>query len=298
MNADSTHSAPNHPEMPLGIALVVGSCISLQFGAALAVMVFPLLGSMGTTAGRYIFATLFVLAIFRPRFWTWTARQWVAIACFGLVLAAMNSFFYAGIERIPVGIAVCIEFVGPLGLAAVLSRRVRDFLWILVAVAGIGLFFLDDFIGESQLDLLGVGFVLVAGLFWAFYILCSAWVGRLVSGTGGLAGSLLVGSVALLPFGVGVADEMVAHPYVVLLLMGIGLLSSAIPYTLEFLALRRVPKPVFGILMSLEPVIAAVAAWMVLGQELTLLAIGAIVLVVIASAGSTLTGLRKRNETT
>ena len=275
-------------EMPLGVVFVLASCVSLQFGAALAVTVFPVLGSFGTTSARFVFAALFVLVIFRPKFWKWNVKQWLAVVVFGLVLASMNSFFYAGLERIPLGIAVSIEFLGPLALAAILSRRLKDMVWIVLALAGIALFFFDDFIGESRLDLLGVVFVLIAGLFWALYIQCSAWVGRLVPGTGGLAGSILVGSLALLPFGVQIADELAAAPKLILLCLGIGLLSSAIPYTLEFMALRRVPKPVFGVLLSLEPAIAALAGWILLGQGLSTLATGAILLVVTASAGSTL----------
>lgn len=269
--------------------LVIGSCLSLQFGAALATQLFPVFGSWGTTVIRLGAASLLLLALFRPKVWQWTRQQWLAVTLFGLTLAGMNGFFYAAIERIPLGIAVSIEFLGPLALAAALSRRWRDALWIGLALAGVGLFFVDDLLGTSRLDPLGVAFVLIAGLFWALYILAGHRVSGTVPGTGGLAVAVTVGTLVVLPFGASGFVGVEWDGRLLLLCLGAALLASVIPYSMEFAALRRLPRPVFGLLLSLEPVIATVAGWMLLGQGVSALAIGAVVLVVCASAGSTAT---------
>ena len=269
--------------------LVIGSCLSLQFGAALATQLFPVFGSWGTTVIRLGAASILLLAVFRPKVRQWARQQWLVVTLFGLTLAGMNGFFYAAIERIPLGIAVSIEFLGPLALAAALSRRWRDALWIGLALAGVGLFFVDDLLGTSRLDPLGVAFVLIAGLFWALYILAGHRVSATVPGTGGLAVAVTVGTLAVLPFGASGFVGVEWDGRLLLLCLGAALLASVIPYSMEFAALRRLPRPVFGLLLSLEPVIATVAGWMLLGQGVSALAIGAVVLVVCASAGSTAT---------
>lgn len=282
--------------MATGVALVIGSCLSLQFGAALATQLFPVFGSWGTTVIRLGAAALLLHAMFRPKVWTWTRTQWGAVTLFGLTLAGMNGFFYAGIERIPLGVAVSIEFLGPLALAAILSRRWKDGIWISLALIGIGLFFLDDVTGTSTLDPLGVLFVLIAGLFWALYILAGARASALIPGTGGLAVAVAVGTLVVLPFGAPGFVGVEWNVQLVLLCLGAALLASVIPYTLEFAALRRLPRPVFGLLLSLEPVIATIAGWMLLGQTVSALAIVAVVLVVSASAGSTATASRDQRQ--
>lgn len=290
--------SPSAPAAAAGlgpsILMVVGSCVSLQFGSAFATMIFPALGPWGTTALRLSIAALVLLAVCRPNLRAWTRSQWAAVLCFGAALAGMNGFFYAAIARIPIGIAVCIEFLGPLALAAVLSRRWKDTVWTGLALAGIGLFFVDDLVGDQPLDRLGVLCVLVAAGFWALYILTSERVGRLVPGTGGLAGALAVGAVLMLPFGAQTVPPIVAQPGLLVPALATAALASLIPYSLEFAALRRLPKPVFGVLLSLEPVVASFAGLLLLGQGITALGACAIALVVLASAGSTLSARRRR----
>ena len=190
------------------VALVLGSCVSLQVGAACAARLFPVAGSTGTTLLRLGLAALALLVAVRPRAHRWDARQWLPVLAFGLTLAAMNGSFYAAIERIPLGTAVTVEFLGPLTLAAVLSRRLRELAWVLLAAAGVALLGLGDGAGPG-LDPVGVGLALVAGLFWACYILASRRVGARVPGHGGLAMATAVGALALLPFGaVGAAHAL------------------------------------------------------------------------------------------
>lgn len=270
--------------------MVIGSCTSLQFGAGLAVQLFPRIGAAGVTTLRLGFAAVLLLVVTRPRVQTWTRRQWLAVVAFGLSLAGMNGLFYEAIARIPLGPAVAIEFLGPLGLAALLSRRPRDFAWIALALTGVALLGLDD--ASTDLDPVGVAFVLGAGFFWALYILASERVGSVVDGAGGLAMALVVGTLALVPFGAPGALEGLSDRHDVLLALGIGLLSSVIPYGLELSALRLLPKAVFGVLLALEPVIAALAGWLLLGQGFGWMRALAVVLVVIAGAGSAVTASR------
>lgn len=280
--------------MSSSVALVLGSCISLQFGAALAVQLFPALGSWGVSALRLTIAALVLLVAVRPRVRGWNRSQWLAVIAFGLSLAGMNGSFYAALERIPLGTAVAIEFLGPLVLAAVLTRRLVDFAWVALALVGMALLGVDSALGAA-LDGLGVVFTLIAATFWALYIRASARVGQLVPGMGGLAVALVVASVALLPFGVPAAAASFAQPHLLALAAGTALLASVVPYTLELLALRRLPQRVFGVLLSLEPVVAAAAGWLLLSQEMSALRIAAVALVVAASIGTALAA-RKASE--
>jgi inner membrane transporter RhtA len=264
------------------VALVLGSCVSLQVGAACAARLFPVAGSTGTTLLRLGLAALALLVAVRPRAYRWDARQWLPVLAFGLTLAAMNGSFYAAIERIPLGTAVTVEFLGPLTLAAVLSRRLRELAWVLLAAAGVALLGLGD----------GAGLALVAGLFWACYILASRRVGARVPGHGGLAMATAVGALALLPFGAVGAAHALERPHSLLLAAGTGLLASVVPYSLELAALRRLQPHVFGVLLSLEPAIAALAGWVLLSQPLGPVGAVAVGVVVLASAGSTLSARR------
>jgi inner membrane transporter RhtA len=272
--------------------LVLGSCVSLQFGAALAALLFPVAGSTGTTLLRLGLAALLLLLIVRPRVGGWDRAQWRSAVLFGLTLAAMNGSFYASIARIPLGAAVTIEFLGPLTLAAVLSRRPRDLGWVGLAGIGVALFGLGDTGGS--LDPVGVLWALVAGLFWACYILASRRVGALVPGHAGLAVAMTVGAVALLPLGAGGAVHALDTPGHLALAAGTGVLASLLPYSLELIALRRISPAVFGVLLSLEPAVAAGAGWLLLDQGIGPAAGLAIGLVVAASAGSTPAGQRPR----
>lgn len=275
-----------------GVALVIGSCLSLPFGAAVAAQLFPVLGPWGVTSLRVAIAALLLLVIVRPRPRRWTRQQWAAALLFGLSLAAMNGFFYAAIDRIPLGPAVAIEFLGPLVLAAVLTRRLPDAVWVGVAVIGMGLLFVDGVVGAEPLDPLGVVFILIAAGFWAMYIRTSAKVGAVIPGSGGLAMGLVVAAVLLLPVGIPTATVVAADPQLLLLAGITAVLSSVIPYSFELAALRRLPQRVFGVLLSLEPAFATLAGWLILGQDASPLRLLAIALVVAASIGTTL-GIRR-----
>lgn len=281
----------------VGVALVVGSCLSLPFGAAVAAQLFPVLGPWGVTSLRVAIAALVLYVAVRPRPRRWNRQQWTAAVLFGVSLAAMNGCFYAAIERIPLGPAVAIEFLGPLVLAAVLTRRMADAVWVGVALAGIALLGIDGMIGSEPLDPVGLAFILVAAAFWIMYIRMSARVGRLIPGHSGLSVGLLIAAVLLLPVGVPAAITVVAAPDLLLLAVITAVLSSVIPYTFELAALRRLPQRVFGVLLSLEPAFATLAGWLILGQDATVLRMLAVALVIAASVGTTL-GVRreKRDE--
>lgn len=282
------------PRLGGGVALVVGSCFSLQFGAAIATHLFPVLGAWGVTSLRMLMAAVILLVAVRPRMFGWTWRQWRSVILFGAALAGMNGFFYASIDRIPLGAAVAVEFLGPLLLAAVLSRRVADFAMVGVALAGMCLLGLESFLGAAELDPLGVLFALIAGAFWAGYVLSSAHVGQAVPGTGGLAAAMGVATVLILPIGASSAVQAFADWRILLMAAVTGLLASVIPYTLELAALRRLPSNVFSILLSLEPAIAALAGWALLSQTTGPMRLVAIALVIVASVGITVSSSRAR----
>ncbi|WP_348786525.1 EamA family transporter [Leifsonia sp. NPDC080035] len=281
------------PHPSIAALMVLGSCVSLQFGAAIATPLFGVFGPALTTAGRLLLAGAVLVAVFRPRFWTWTRRQWGAVLLFGVAMAGMNACFYASIDRIPLGIAVTIEFIGPLALAAVLSRRLRDIGWVLLAGAAIVVLGLDGTGDGRPLDIVGVLFALAAGGFWAGYILSGTRVGALVPGHGALAMAVVVGAAVVAPFGIGSAGALAASPALLLPLAAVAVLSSVIPYTLEFASMRGLDPRAFGVLLSLEPAVATLAGWMLLGQSVTWLHIAAMAAVVVASTGSTLGAARR-----
>jgi inner membrane transporter RhtA len=263
--------------------LVVGAVASVQFGAAFAKTIFDEIGPGGAVFLRMLFAAAVLMLIWRPRLSGHGRRDIVLILLFGASLAGMNGTFYAALDRIPLGIAVTFEFVGPLGVALFGSRRRLDLVWVALAAAGILL--LSDF-GGTDLDGLGVALALIAGAFWAAYILLSARVGQAFPGGGGLALAMMVAVVPLAPIGIaqGGADLLVV--WVLAVGFAVAMLSSAIPYTLELEALRRLPAGVFGVLMSLEPALAATAGFIALGEDLAAREVVAILLVVAASAGA------------
>lgn len=275
------------PSIVSPVAMIIGSCVSLQLGAALAVQLFPELGPWGVTSVRLTVAALVLLAIARPAVRTWDRSQWCAVAVYGLALGGMNAFFYASIERLPLGVAVAIEFLGPLALSAALSRRASHFAWVGAALAGMALLAVDGLTGSDPLDPVGVALVLVAAALWAGYIRAGAHVSQKVPGLGALAVGLAISSVALLPFGVPAVGHLATEPSLLPLVLGTVLFASVVPYSLELLALRRLPQRVFGILLSLEPVFAALFGFVLLAQEVSPLRGAAIALVVAASIGTT-----------
>jgi inner membrane transporter RhtA len=232
---------------------------------------------------RVFFAAVVLVAIWRPAVRGRTRADWRLIALFGLCLGAMNLAFYEAIERIPLGIAVTLEFVGPLGVAIAGSRRLLDLAWVVLAAAGIVL--LSDF-GTADLDGLGVALALAAGTLWAVYILLSARMGRVFPGGSGLALAMVAAAAFLAPFGVADAGAELLVPEVLAVGAAVAILSSAIPYTLEMEALRRMPAGVFGVMMSIEPAVAALAGFIVLDEGLATRELVAILLVVAASAGA------------
>ncbi|MCZ4302363.1 EamA family transporter [Microbacterium oxydans] len=280
----------------VGVALVIGSCLSLPFGAAVAAQLFPVLGPWGVTSLRVAIAAILLVVIVRPRPGKWTRPQWFAAVLFGVSLAAMNGFFYAAIDRIPLGPAVAIEFLGPLVLAAVLTRKVTDFVWVGVALLGMIVLGIDGLIGAEPLDPLGVLFILIAAGFWAMYIRMSARVGSLIPGSSGLAMGLVVAAVLLIPVGIPAASTVAMDPQLLLLAAITAVLSSVIPYSFELAALRRLPQRVFGVLLSLEPAFATLAGWLILGQDATPLRMLAVALVIAASVGTTLGVRRERRD--
>ena len=269
-----------------GILLVFGSCVSLQFGAALAMSLFPLVGPWTTTLCRLFISGLLLFLVMRPQVHQWSRSQWVSVALLGLSLGTMNAFFYVAISYIPLGTAVTIEFIGPLVLSAVLSRSIRDALWVGLAVGGIGLFGLERLLGLSSLRPIGVVCALGAGLFWALYILAADNAGKKVAGTGIIAVALLIGSLPSAPLGVAHFFTVVTNTHLLLLAIGTAILASLVPYTLEFLALRRLPPNTFGILLSMEPAVAATAGWLLLNQHMGVLGVIAVCLVVSACVGT------------
>ncbi len=264
--------------------LVLASIASVQFGAAFAKTLFDELGAGGTVFVRTLVAAIVLALILRPRLAGHDRRDLGLALAFGLVLAAMNFCFYSSLERIPLGIAVTFEFVGPLGVAVFGSRRPLDLLWVVLAATGILL--LSDLGSGGGLDRLGVALALIAGVLWAAYILLSARIGRSFPGGAGLALAMVVATVPLAPVGIADGGSQLLVPEVLLAGVAVGLLGSAIPYTLELEALRTMPVGVFGVLMSLEPAVAALAGFVVLDEGLVTRELVAIALVVTASAGA------------
>jgi inner membrane transporter RhtA len=264
-------------------ALVLGAIASVQFGAAIATTLFHSIGPGGAVWLRLLFGTLILVPLWRPR-WRGRPRRELFLAfLFGLVLACMNFTFYSAIHRIPLGIAVTFEFVGPLAVAIFGSRRPLDLVWVALAAAGILALTRG---GVQHLDALGVALALLAGGFWAAYILINARVGRAFEGGTGLSLAMCVATVLMIPVGIAQGGANLLEPRSLLLGAGVGLLSSAIPYSFENEALRRIDPGVFGVLMSIEPAMAALAGFLLLGQGLAGREVVGIALVVAASVGA------------
>jgi len=265
--------------------LVLTAIASVQVGSAVARTLFDDLGAAGVTLLRLAIAALVLAVAARPRVRAWSGAAWRAAALLGVVMAAMNLTFYLALRTVPLGTAVTVEFLGPLLLALVQTRRMLDLLWALSAAGGVVLLGLN---GGGAAPLGGLALALLAGLCWAGYIVSSARLGRLVPGTGGLAVSLTVAALLVLPFGAGGVTAIGRRPALLAGGTAVALLSSVFSYGLEINALRRMPTRVFGILMSLEPAAAALAGLLVLHQRPGAVELAALVLVTMASAGVTL----------
>ena len=268
---------------PRGVVLVFVAAGSVQFGAALARTLFDDAGAAGTVFVRVFFAALVLALLWRPPLRGHSRDDWRLVAGFGLSLAAMNFFFYESIDRIPLGLSVTFEFVGPLGVAIAGSRRRLDFLWITLAAGGI---LAISAPGTSDLDALGILYAFIAGGCWAAYILLAARTGRAFPRGGGLALAMCIAAALLVPVGVPSAGAALFDPEVLLLGAAVAMLSSAIPYSAEFEALRLMPEHVFGVLLSLEPAVASLAGWLVLDETLGARELAGVALVTAAVAGA------------
>lgn len=274
-------------------ALVLASVVSVQFGGALAATLIPLVGVFGSVLLRLALASAVMLVVVRPSWRGHSRHDWWVVTQFGLTLAVMNSAFYAAIERLPVGVAVTLEFLGPLALAAVTSRTLRDGVAVALALLGVVLISGALTTPWADLDLLGIGMALLAGAGWAGYIIASGRTGKRFQGVDGVAWAMVIATVAVAPVAVAVSTAALVTAPVLARGLGIALLSSVLPYSLENVALRWLPPNVFGVLLSLEPAVAALAGLVVLGQQLSPVQTVGMALVVAASVVIRATATRK-----
>ena len=265
---------------------LMGSLVSLAVGTSFAKSLFPALGAEGTTAYRLVFATLMLMAVFRPwrRKWVWGDA--LPLGLYGVTLGVMNLLFYSAIKTIPFGVAIAIEFTGPLAVAVWTSKKASDWLWVTLAVVGLALLLpLPGSDAVTALDPMGMFFAFTAGICWALYIVFGQ---RVALRYGGMATpmGMLAAALVVAPIGVAHAGSALLNPQWLLAGLAVALLSSAIPYALEMFALNHLPKNTFSILLSLEPAVGALAGWLVLSERLTLLQGLAIAMVMAASMGT------------
>jgi len=274
------------------------SLITLCAGTSLAKGLFPFVGAEGTTTYRLVFSTLLLMAFWRPwrRAWTWADAP--ILVLFGATLGLMNLLFYNAIKTVPFGLAIAVEFTGPLAVALWSSKKPLDFVWIVLAVTGMGLILpLGNASGTDMqaaaIDPVGIAFALGAGACWAVYIVVGQRVADRIGAFATPMG-MLVAALLVTPVGISVAGSSLLNPEWMLAGLGIALLSSAIPYSLEMYSLKHLPKQTFSILLSLEPAVGALAGWLVLSEQLSTQQLGAIGLIMAASMGSAMTaGQRK-----
>ncbi|MFJ9029121.1 EamA family transporter [Streptomyces sp. NPDC102274] len=274
------------------VALVVAGGLSVQFGAAIAVLLMPRTGVLGVVSLRLALAAIVLLAVCRPALRGHSRADWGTVIAFGAVLAAMNCLFYQAADRIPLGAAVTLEVIGPLALSVIVSRRLVNFLWAGLALGGVLLLSGGGF---DRLDPVGTAYALGAGVMWATYIVFSARTGRRFPQADGLALAMAVGALLALPLGVVESGSKLLVPSTIGLALAVAVMSSVLPYTLELLALRRLPAPTFAVLMSLEPAVAATAGFLVLHQALSVTDALAIALVIAASMGAVRTQIGRGN---
>jgi inner membrane transporter RhtA len=282
----------------LPVAALMVSLITLCAGTSLAKGLFPFVGAEGTTTYRLVFSTLLLMAFWRPwrRAWTWADAPILVV--FGATLGLMNLLFYNAIKTVPFGLAIAVEFTGPLAVALWSSKKPLDFVWIVLAVAGMGLILpLGNASGADMqaaaIDPVGIAFALGAGTCWAVYIVVGQRVADRIGAFATPMG-MLVAALLVTPVGISVAGSSLLNPEWMLAGLGIALLSSAIPYSLEMYSLKHLPKQTFSILLSLEPAVGALAGWLVLSEQLSTQQLGAIGLIMAASMGSAMTaGQRK-----
>lgn len=268
---------------PFAVGMVVTGLVCQELGASLAVLLFPALGPLSIVFLRLGFSAIILMIIARPRLRGHTPTAWRSVVVFGLVLALMNGLFYLALARLPLGVTVTIEVLGPLVLSVIAARRASAWLWAGLALVGVIALAGG---GWDRLDPIGVMFALGAASSWALYILASARVGREFPRLDGLALAMVVGALAALPWGLIAAGGALVRIDLLALGAAVAVLSSTIPYALELLALRRLAASAFAILMSLAPATATLAGWLLLGQGMTWLEIIGIALVIAASIGA------------
>ena len=277
----------NIPPVPA----VLFAIISVQSGAAIAKGLFPIIGATGTASLRIAISAIILLAVYRPNLSKITSTQWKFVVPYGLSLGAMNLIFYMAIERIPIGLAVTLEFIGPLLVAVLGSKRIIDFLWILLAAAGIVLIAPWS---NNGIDLVGVLFALLAGGLWAAYIVLGGKISKIMKGGDAVATGMLFAALLIVPFGIIGNGLNNLTPNLWGMGIALALLSSAIPFTLEMKALGQMPARTFSILMSLEPAAASICGLVFLQEYLSVNEILAVIFVIIASVGATLTSKQKK----
>lgn len=268
---------------------MLSSLMSTELGAGFAVRLFTKVGALGAASLRLCIAAVLLATLVRPRVRGRSRSEWVLAAAYGSALAAMNMLFYQSLARIPLAAAATLEVLGPLTLSVIISRRLRNWIWAIVSLAGVVIL---GHSGLHRLDPVGVGFALGAAVMWATFIVLASKASERFEGVDGLSIALCIGAVLSLPFCIGGAGTAVLRPEALAIGCGVALLSSTLPYSLQVFALRRLVPSSFSIMMSLAPALAALAGFLVLGQALTPgegLAIG---LVIIASAGSVRTSAR------
>jgi inner membrane transporter RhtA len=274
----------------LPLLAVFGSVTALGIGTSFAKQLFPQVGSMGTTALRVGFSALLLLALWRPWRWPLSRTDAGAILRYGVALGLMNLLFYLSLRTIPFGVAVAIEFSGPLAVALVSSRKPIDFLWLALAMTGLGLL-LPLRHDVAGLDSQGVMYALAAAVCWGAYIVFGKRVGHLHAGHS-VALGLTVAAIVVVPFGIWQAGTALLEPRILLFGLGVAAVSSAIPISLEMVALKRLPQEAFGIMTSMEPAVAALLGWFMLEEHLTALQCLAVICTMLAAAGSAFTARR------
>ncbi len=272
------------------VLLAVIAIVSVQFGNALAGSLFTVVGPLGAAALRLALAAVILLTVIRPLVRSWDRRTWLGVGMLGLGLAGMNALIYLAIDSIPIGVAVTIELLGPLAVAVAGTRRWRDLAWVALAALGVALLGLD-LDGSGGLAISGLLAAGGAAAFWALYIVASARLGPRARGVDALAMAMLVAAIIVVPVGaVPATQAVIGAPLVLLAFVGIAVVTSALPYALEFVALKTMPTRVFGVLSSLGPAVAAFAGLVVLGQSLEPLQLVAIAAVVTACIGAVSSG--------
>ena len=278
---------PRKSSVWMPVAVILIAMMSIQSGASLAKSLFPLVGAPGVTALRIALGTLILVVVFKPWRLRFKKEQRLPLLFYGLALGGMNYMFYLSIQTIPLGIAVALEFTGPLAVALFSSRRPVDFIWVVLAVLGLW-FLLPLGQSDSQIDLTGAALALGAGACWAVYILTGQRAGE-EHGPATVALGSLIAAVIFVPIGMAQATDSIWQWSILPVGLAVAILSTALPYSLEMIALTRLPTRIFGTLMSMEPALAAISGMIFLGETLTLVQTLALCSIIAASMGSTLT---------